>query len=226
MHYPQLPDPSGWDVSFSNGVALADDWRCSESGPVNDIHFWVSFKDDVIPPGNFEGPTFGIGIFADIPAVGEYPSHPGALLWGQTFEDGQYEGEDAGTGPQGWFDPAIQLAIPNDHINYYLINIMNINSITKPFTQELGTIYWLGIQATPPAGATYEIGWKTSISEHFMDDAVWSSGTTGGGELVYPSNDPLGRGGNSIDLAFVITPEPATICILGLGALSLIRRKK
>ena len=44
MHFPQLPDPNGWDieiVSFQHEVA--DDWICSKTGPVNDIHFWTSF---------------------------------------------------------------------------------------------------------------------------------------------------------------------------------------
>lgn len=47
MHYPQLPDPSGWDVNAMVDQVfarkLADDWRCSESGPVKDIHFWGSY---------------------------------------------------------------------------------------------------------------------------------------------------------------------------------------
>ena len=37
MHFPQLPDPNGWDVAWSNSW-LGDDWVCSESGPVSDIH--------------------------------------------------------------------------------------------------------------------------------------------------------------------------------------------
>ena len=41
--FPQLPDPKGWDVAYS-GCWLADDWRCSETGPVSDVHFWVSFS--------------------------------------------------------------------------------------------------------------------------------------------------------------------------------------
>ena len=53
MHFPQLPDEDGWDVNATMGVCLADDWMCSETGPVEDIHFWGSWKhgDDGILTG-------------------------------------------------------------------------------------------------------------------------------------------------------------------------------
>ena len=41
MHFPQLPDPFGWDVHFED-YYVADDFECSESGPLRDIHFWIS----------------------------------------------------------------------------------------------------------------------------------------------------------------------------------------
>ncbi len=45
MHFPQLPDTGGWAVNCTLsgvGVSLSvvDDWQCSRSGPVDDIHFW------------------------------------------------------------------------------------------------------------------------------------------------------------------------------------------
>jgi len=43
MHFPQLPDEDGWDVNASSGLCLADDWQCSQTGPVEDIHFWGSW---------------------------------------------------------------------------------------------------------------------------------------------------------------------------------------
>jgi len=30
MHFPQLPDPNGWDVNVHD-FTLADDWQCSET---------------------------------------------------------------------------------------------------------------------------------------------------------------------------------------------------
>ena len=47
MHYPQLPDPNGWDIDMTNYV-LADDWKCSQDGPVADIHFWYSWRNDTV----------------------------------------------------------------------------------------------------------------------------------------------------------------------------------
>lgn len=48
MHFPQLPDEDGWDVKATDPLCLADDWMCSESGEVTDIHFWGSWLDDQV----------------------------------------------------------------------------------------------------------------------------------------------------------------------------------
>ena len=49
MHYPQLPDPMGWDVKFTDPIVLADDWRCTQTGPVDDVH-----NEDVALSMNFK----------------------------------------------------------------------------------------------------------------------------------------------------------------------------
>lgn len=222
MHYPQLPDPYGWDVAF-NDTVLADDWQCSQSGAVSDIHFWISFRgyNEPIPPAIIS-PTFAVSIFSDIPAGTVAPySMPGDLLWSQIFTPDQYDVQLAGCSPQGWLNPLTQEALPEDHLAYFQVDI---DFIADPFVQEEGTIYWLGLQLLSDT-FPYEIGWKTSESPHFNDDAVYLLGEQGYQELVYPYNDPFGRGGQSIDLAFVITPEPTTIGLLTLGGLALLRKK-
>jgi hypothetical protein len=61
--------------------------------------------------------------------------------------------------------------------------------------------------------------------DHWNDDAVWAdSGQGPWNELRYPYGHPFE--GESIDLAFAITPEPATIVLLGLGGVFIRRRKK
>ena len=43
MHYPQMPDPTGWDICLVDQW-VADDFTCTESGPITDIHFWISWR--------------------------------------------------------------------------------------------------------------------------------------------------------------------------------------
>jgi hypothetical protein len=206
MHFPQMPDPFGWDVDFGPDVPqLADDWQCSQSGYVEDFHFWVSWQDDFL-----DGVT---GVYATIwsdDRSGTY-SKPGNQLWSALFKAENFSIRQYGTGDQGWYDPVGGLYIPNDHTNYYQINVVDI---PNPFYQTKDTIYWLGICVT----SENEVGWKTSL-DHFEDDAVWWDGVEWQ-ELL----DPLT--GESLDLAFVITPEPTTICLLGLGALALLRKRQ
>ncbi len=80
----------------------------------------------------------------------------------------------------------------------------------------------------------YDIGWKTadlnsypasSAGQHFMDDAVFSPGgnpNTIWQDLYYPNSSPP----ESLDLAFVITPEPTSIILLALGSVAALRRKR
>jgi hypothetical protein len=93
MHFPQLPDETGWDVYATAGlsdygyqeICLADDWECNESGPVTDIHFWGSWKGGIT--GTING--FQLAIYTDIPAdPPQNPySRPGTILWEWTCYD-------------------------------------------------------------------------------------------------------------------------------------------
>ena len=76
MHYPQLPDPDGWDINVHDWT-LADDWQCSETGTVSDVHFWVSWEQDMGDPAMITQIT--LSIHNDIPAgTGGIPwSRPG-----------------------------------------------------------------------------------------------------------------------------------------------------
>jgi hypothetical protein len=164
-----------------------------------------------------------VGIFANIPAspLGGF-SRPGASLWSAggplPFDDFKFDTAPGGTGDQGWYDPLTGQYVPNDHNSYFQINLTNI---TDPFIQQKGTIYWLGI-SIDTTGAD---GWKTAdlnsypapfTGMHYEDDAVFRSGDGDWRELHYPSGHP--RGGQSIDLAFVITtPEPASMMLILLG---------
>ena len=47
MHFPQLPDPVGWDIDACH-YTLADDWMCTETGLVQQVHFWISWTNDLV----------------------------------------------------------------------------------------------------------------------------------------------------------------------------------
>jgi hypothetical protein len=201
MHFPQLPDPYGWDVDFHDWM-LGDDWECTETGPVSDIHFWISWIDDIV----MDIPWVKVSIYSNDPGP---PSKPLELLWSYTFNEGQFIIAGPWNGDQGWYWPYGEF-IENNHIHYWQINIPEIE---EPFIQEAGTIYWLVIQM-PYYDPPFAVGWKTSVN-HFMDAAVW-----GGPGDWQPIHDPIT--GDIIDFAFVITTEeePPPECCLEIVTMS------
>jgi len=216
MHYPQLPDPTGWDVNFASPKVLADDWLCTETGPVSDVHLWFSSQADQ-PFSVAQIPLVHLSIHADAPAGTVPYSQPGVLLWQMDLLPGQFTVRPYGTGEEGWYDPNTGDWQKPDHFQYYQLNI---EGIPNPFIQQLGQIYWLDVTVQ---AVDVHLGWKTSL-EHFKDDAVWGDLSTGVWQELY---DPMQ--GQSLDLAFVITPEPGTLTLVGLGVvglLAVIRHRK
>lgn len=236
MHFPQLPDPFGLDVNFSEPAIVADDWTCSETGPVTDIHFWFSAKDDwfnIDQPLSSQIANIHVSIHDDIPAEpnvpGSFsrPADPPRWTWDYAPDDPSISirsWPDSGTFSQGWFDPATGEYLPTNHQKIYQVNI---TGITQPFFQEEGNVYWLDVSMA----SILPLGWKTAdtftypppyTGMHYLDDAVWNAGFPGGpAEWLPLKRPPLFE--ESIDMAFVITPEPASL--LMLAALALVRRR-
>ena len=226
MHWPQLPDlsPTGVDVDNMN-TALGDDFKCVESGPISDIHIWGSFADDILPSAGVDSLTFKLSIYSDIPAGQQEPwSMPGVELWSEVFEAGQYKTRlVADKSVEDWYDPATGLYLNDNHLQAYQFNFYT----DDPFIQEYCNIYWLVAEILTD-NPDFTFGWKTTTVEcvdlRWGDDAAWLSPT---GQWL-PMTYPLGHefAGQTLDLAFVITPEPTTICLLGIGGLALLRRKR
>lgn len=219
MHFPQLPDPEGLDVDFEAPHLLADDWLCTETGEVTGIHFWASHRGGELPVIN----DLKVQVFSNIPATDDTFSMPGDALWEGSLlaESFKFATAPGGTGSQGWFDPNQGEYIPNDHDSYFQINLTDFR---EPFVQKENEIYWLGISID----TSNADGWKTAdlnaypdpyTGSHYEDDAVFLRDAGNWAELLYPPGHPME--GRSLDLAFVIVPEPTGLALLSLGGLML-----
>lgn len=197
MHYPQMPDPNGLDVKATYPNVLADDWECSETGWIWDIHIWGSWLcDDIMTIASFH-----LSVHADITAgTGGIPySRPGALLWQHDFSSDEFQIRWIGEGLQGWYDPDPPgVYLPENHLQYFQYNFFLPIDYRIPQVAE--NIYWLDVSANITDEDVYW-GWKTSMSDHFMDNAVWAVGFDDPSwqPLYYPPDHDV-----SIDLAFVI----------------------
>src|SRR5205085_7160156 len=66
VKFAQFPQLDGGFSLWDNGQwVLADDFICTNTGPVTDIHIWGSWLNDLVDPT----PTFWLGIYYDVPAI-------------------------------------------------------------------------------------------------------------------------------------------------------------
>jgi hypothetical protein len=207
MHFPQQPNPTGWDIEIlTSQHECADDWVCDETGPVTDVHFWISWAQDDVSFTQIEQVIVAI---YDNDTSGPYPK-PGTPLWARTFGQAEFTMVAYGSGLQGFSDPQQPTWVPNDHNLYQQINI---KGITEPFVQQQGTTYWLAIFVN--WSTTWDpVGWKTADTSLYP---VPYTGAHYGGVAVYRDLsgvwqqliDPFAQGEAALlDFAFVITSSP------------------
>lgn len=219
----QLPDltTNGLDVLATQPKILANDFLCTNTGPITGIHIWGSWTNDYVG-----SPNFTVQIYTDQPTNISNPySHPSLLLWSNTFTVGQYATQLWATANEQFFDPNTTNIIATDtQVIQYNFSLPTSNL----FFQTSGTVYWVAISATNFGPELF--GWKTtSTNEHWNDNAVYSDNFTNWFELRYPTNSTFA--GSSIDLSMALTaavPEPSILLlgVVGGGVMIAWRRRQ
>ena len=197
MHYPQLPDNSGWDINATHNLKLADDWLGSETGWVKSIHWWGTWKDGMIGQINKFSLVIYENIASDPPQI-PY-ARPGNVLW----EKDIYSYEiDSFTSQYsiGWYDPVTDQEILNHNPDYYQYNVYLIDS-SDWFWQLAETSYWISISAYVDDSANTKWGWR-STNDRWNGQAVWFSSE----EQWINMNEPGET--EELNLSFVIVGDP------------------
>jgi hypothetical protein len=208
VQYPKVP--SGVDVNASQNLTLADDFLCTNTGPVTDIHLWGSWLQDKIDPNVL----FTLTIWSDVPKQTNggtiIPSHPGIQLWSEPFGPGEYYQCPYTNITEQFYDPSIPAPIGFDTNVYYLCFYPR-----QPFRQQgtaaVHTNYWLSVNAQTTASAQTLFGWHSSY-QFYNDTAVWGAGPAPAAWNTMA--DPFG---NPLSMAFKVTtptnePPPPPCC--------------
>ncbi len=205
MHWPQLPDlgATGMDVSFSKAT-LADDFKCTATGPITSIHLWASFAQDILPQGGAGDVSFTMSIAADVPADGRTASHPGQVLWTRTYTPGTYAFQEVNDGPSDWYEPIPGTYSMINHRKAYQYDFCISGTF---FVQQEGTIYWLLVSMA--SNGNYNIGWRTTAPRYRWNDAAAFAQSQGAwATMNYPGHHPYVE--QPVGLAFVIDGDDET----------------
>ncbi len=218
----QNPDLSPMGIDINAGIGptgepyiLADDYLCTHSGPVTDIHIWGSWFQDYLPyQEDPRAVTFTLSFHTDIPGIPGTPefSRPGEVLWSRTFGPGEFEFEPVPVSlEEGWMNPPDDYVFPGDWTCWlYKFHVDPHMAFHQEGDEAVPVVYWLDVQALP-LDEMANFGWKTTM-DHWNDDAVWGAGiepyTGPWNELIYPPQHQLA--GSSIDLAFALYEDLIT----------------
>lgn len=207
--FVQMPDITinGIDVNSSGQLWVADDFLCTNTGPILDIHLWCSWFNDQADSATI----FNLSIWTDVPvsATNSF-SHPGTMLWSMPFAPGQYEMLPVFNSNERFLYPGQGVVGQDNTIWQYNFYPPTGNQFTQTGSISAPVVYWLSVNAAPQSTSLW--GWKTSTN-HFNDYAVF--GLTGPGNWQ-PITGPPGMPWN-LDLAFALTtasqcPGPTISC--------------
>ncbi|MDP6547232.1 MAG: PEP-CTERM sorting domain-containing protein, partial [Phycisphaerae bacterium] len=159
-----------------------------------------------------------------------------ALRWERDFYPGEpeYSHRYWADASEGFVDPS-EGRIGDDHKVWQYNFVM---TDTDVFHQVEGEIYWLDVVAitledlvtfpddpNPPVPAKF--GWKTSL-DHFNDFSVYGDISLDDPPTQWNLIELPIPGGivRNFDQAFVVTPEPATMSLLCIGGMAVLRRRR
>jgi hypothetical protein len=218
-------NPDTWaGASFIDDVTgtaiCADDFLCTSSLPIVDIHFG-GFSTFVEPPEQFR-----VTFWSDVPKTLDDESHPGDVV------------QEIYVNPADLGDP-LKLGWQQVGEYEYSINLPKEDWFYQQGSRANPIVYWIGIQGVMPFdGFEDDFYWlfRNRAEETWGDDAAFASDTFG----IPPWNNwgwdegmnPGSYDGllppdwiKSADMAFALTtlrvPEPGTLVPLGMGAAGL-----
>jgi hypothetical protein len=209
VKYIQQPNLQGLDVWNSGPWMLADDFICTNAGPISDIHIWGSWLNDSVETNSI---TFTLGIYDDVPVNPNNPnSHPGNLLWQQTFAPGQYAENFFATGSETFLNPGPPATMGTDSQAWYYC-FYPTNPFVQTGTNSAPKTYWLAVYAQLPSRSTdYNFGWKTtdSVQNDTSVHAAWpgSMPTNNPGWTPTDYQPPTGGPLVPLDLSFKLTTQ-------------------
>jgi hypothetical protein len=216
-NYDAYAGASWLDYDTPSDAQTADDFTFGGSGAITQVDFagWSYYGESYIE-------AFRITFYSDVPAGPNDESHPGDMLYDQTF----YTWTDLG------------------EVAPYVYGY----SITFPqgqqFEQQAGNIYWIGIQGVMVTDGYFD-AWYWNFVDRYqptkLDDASFWSDYFGyspwahwgftpgyGDPTLYTGKMPQGY--TSADMCFKLyaVPEPSLISLAGLllGAGALWLRRK
>jgi hypothetical protein len=202
------------DNDTPSDAQTADDFLCDMTGPITQVDFagWSYYGEEYIA-------GFRVTFWTDVPANDYDESHPGDLLYDQTFYSWATEGEST-----------------------YIYSIMFPEG--QQFVQEAGNIYWISIQGVMVDDGYFD-AWYWNFRDRYLpvnlDDAAFNSEYYGyapwahwgftpgyGDPDLYEGKMP--QDWTSADMSFRLygVPEPGLVSLAGLllGAGALWLRRK
>ncbi|GAF68335.1 unnamed protein product, partial [marine sediment metagenome] len=204
VQWPDLDD-DGMDVDASYCQIIGDDFPCSESGPITDIHIWASWRLDEAPDGDANLVDFRLSIYSDNPVGPHGWSEPNQLLWWRDFQSGEFDVSLYEWGlNEGWYSPCSDVydSFSDTQCWLYEFYIDPCGAFIQQGDTSDPATYWLVVEADPhDENAYFGVKTRDYYDGHYKDDAVWSlPGDKDWQELRYPREHQFAN--ESIDLAF------------------------